>query len=292
MTNAIAILIQFMCIGRSPITAPPNSQETLLNIERSFRFTNFFVRKPARSVISGLRDNPGSNPDPDLFQIQHANYIEALKDAGGMVTVLPADETFPDSVFIEDAAICTDGVVISLRPGAPSRAGEAALLEPDLRRVFGTVIALPGSGSLDGGDVLLSDQDAFIGLSARTNLDGFNALAGVLANYGYTTRKVETPPGVLHFKTDCGLLDSETIFATARLANSGCFAGYQIITAPEDEEAAANLIRVNNLVLLSAGFPKTADLLTAAGYSVRVLDTSEAAKVDGGLSCMSLRFKL
>jgi dimethylargininase len=266
--------------------------ELQLSSERSFRFTDFLVRQPAMSVVNGLRDVPGADPDAALFQRQHAAYIDALKESGGNVTILPQDEAFADSVFIEDAALCVGNTAISLRPGAPSRRGESTLLEPQLRRLFDDVIPLPGTGLLDGGDVLLSDNDAFIGLSERTDMAGFDALASVLSGLDYRIRKVETPAQILHFKTDCGLLDSETIFSTARLSETGCFEGYRVITAPEGEETAANLIRVNDTVLLSAGYPLTEELLRQHGYNVRTLDTSEAAKVDGGLSCMSLRFRL
>jgi dimethylargininase len=113
-----------------------------------------------------------------------------------------------------------------------------------------------------------------------------------LSKVGYSLRLVHTPKGVLHFKSDCGLLDSETIFSTSLLANSKCFEGYKIIEAPQGEEAAANLIRYNDHVFLRAGFPKTKALLQASGYRVKTLAVEEAAKVDGGLSCMSLRFSL
>jgi len=259
---------------------------------RSYRFTHFLCRTPAHSVVNGLRDGDGVNPDPVLFEAQHAAYVETLLAAGGSVKVLPALETFPDSVFIEDPAIVSGDTAIVLRPGAESRFGEAEALRPVLLESFNTVVDLPGNGFVDGGDVLLSDTEAFIGLSARTDQAGFDALAHALSDLGYTARKVETPPSILHFKTDCGLLDSETIFASQTLAATDCFGGYRVIEAPAGEESAANLIRVNDVVLLSAGHPKTEDLLTSNGYDVRVLDTSEAAKVDGGLSCMSLRFSL
>lgn len=259
---------------------------------RSFRFTHFLSREPALSVVDGLRDGGAVDPDPALFASQHAAYIATLKDIGGDVTLLPALEAFPDSVFIEDPAICAAGTAVMLRPGAASRFGEAAALRPTLLDVFGAVTDLPGDGFVDGGDVLLSDEDAFIGLSARTDQAGFDALAGVLSTLGYKIRKVETPPSILHFKTDCGLLDSDTIFASQTLAATGCFSGYRVIEAPEGEESAANLIRVNDVVLVSAGHPKTEALLASHGYNIRTLDTSEAAKVDGGLSCMSLRFSL
>lgn len=258
---------------------------------RSCQFTRFLCRQPSRSVTAGLRAGDGPDPDPSLFAEQHAAYVAALRGLGA-VTLLPALEKFPDSVFIEDAALCAAGRAIQLRPGAPSRLGEAAALRPVLNENFPEVIDLPGEGFVDGGDVLLSDEEAFIGLSARTDPAGFDALASVLSDLGYRARKVETPADILHFKTECGLLDSETIFATEKLAATGCFDGYRVITAPAGEEAAANLIRVNAEVFLASGHPRTADLLDASGYRVRELDISEAAKVDGGLSCMSLRFSL
>lgn len=244
------------------------------------------------SVAGGLRAGDGADPDAFVFAEQHAAYVSALESAGGLVTVLPALEDFPDSVFIEDPAICSGSTAIVLRPGARSRFGEAAALLPALVEFFEDVIDLPGEGSVDGGDVLLSDNEAFIGLSARTDQEGFNALAGVLGDLGYLARKVETPSSILHFKTDCGLLDSETIFASTALASTNCFSGYRVIEAPEGEEAAANLVRVNDVVLLSTGYPKSEELLNSHGYRVQTLDTSEAAKVDGGLSCMSLRFSV
>ena len=103
-------------------------------------------------------------------------------------------------------------------------------------------------------------------------------------------RELQTPPGVLHFKTDCSLLDADTILATPRLAACGCFDGYRVIPTPEGEEAAANAIRFNDLVLVPAGFPRTAETLARAGYDVREIPNSEAARLDGGMSCLSLRF--
>jgi len=145
---------------------------------------------------------------------------------------------------------------------------------------------------VDGGDILLTDSEALIGLSDRTNSEGIEELTPILNSHHYEVRIVHTPQGVLHFKSDCGLLDSKTIFATKVLARSGCFEGYDVIEAPEGEEAAANLIRVNDVVVLRSGFDQTKNLLEERGYSVVVTQADEAAKVDGGLSCMSLRFFL
>ena len=131
-----------------------------------------------------------------------------------------------------------------------------------------------------------------VGLSARTDSDGVAALSLTLNELGLSMRVIRTPPDVLHFKTACGLLDDETVFCTRALAVSGCFSGYRVIECPEGEEPAANLVRVNGVVLTNAGYPGTVGLLAGEGYDVRTISTTQDARLDGGLSCMSLRFRL
>lgn len=260
------------------------------NEGKSFRFKRAIVRRPAASIIKGLRALRGPDPDPNRFASQHDAYIGALKAAGLSVTILPALEDFPDSVFVEDAGLCIADTAIVLRPAAPTRKGEAAAIRPALKSAFETVIDLPGPGFVDGGDILVTDTQVMIGLSARTDARGIKTLSSILNDLGMPARLVETPPQILHFKTDCGLLDGSTILSTPRLAATGCFEAYRIIETAPGEDAAANAIRVNDKVFLSANHPRTADRLCSAGYDIVVLDTSEAALVDGGLSCMSLRF--
>jgi len=257
---------------------------------RSYAFKRAITRAPGNSVVSGLRTSGGADPDPDVFKSEHRTYVQSLEANGLDVTILPPLEAFPDSVFVEDTAICTANTAILLRPGAPSRRGEVDAIKPALGNLFKHVITLPENGHVDGGDVLLTEKDAFIGLSERTDQEGFDALSSVLSELGYTPKNIETPQDILHFKTDCGLLDEETIFATSRLAGLHCFDDYRVILAPNGEEAAANLIRVNDAVLVSAGYPKTKAVLTNAGYKVQTVPNSQAELIDGGLSCMSLRF--
>jgi len=257
---------------------------------RSYRFTDALCRLPAASVIDGLRAVDTGTPDLKVFAQHHSDYIAALRSTGAEVRVLPANTAFPDSVFIEDAAICLQEGAIVTRPGAPSRLGEAADLAPVLADYYEDIRTIEAPGFLEGGDVLVCENEILVGQSARTNSDGIAALAALTADWGYTVREVATPPGVLHFKTDCSLMDEETILSTRRLAVSGCFEGYRVLYTAEGEEAAANAIRFNDIVLAPAGFPKTTDTLRSAGYDVREIGNSEAAKLDGGMSCLSLRF--
>ena len=163
-------------------------------------------------------------------------------------------------------------------------------MAPHLATLYGEILELEGPGFVEAGDILTTAREVLVGRSARTDAAGIAELAGLVARWGYRLREVLTPPGVLHFKTDCSLLDPETILSTPRLDESGCFKGYRVIHTAEGEDAAANAIRFNDIVVMAAGFPRTADRLRAAGYDVRQIGNSECAKLDGGMSCLSLRF--
>lgn len=258
--------------------------------EKSFRFTHAVTRVPSTSIVDGLRAEDHGTPDVNLFREHHRDYVTALKSTGAAVIELPALEAYPDSVFVEDAALCLAEVAIVMRPGAPSRLGEAAEMTPTLSALYDEVVTITGPGFIEGGDILVTEREILVGTSARTDTDGVEELRKLVSNWGYTVREVATPPDVLHFKTDCSLLDGETILSTERLDVSGCFDGYKVIHTAKGEEACANAIRFNDLVLMPAGFPKTADLLARTGFDVRLIGNSEAAKVDGGMSCLSLRF--
>lgn len=258
---------------------------------RSFTFTHAITRRPPASAINGLRAVDTGAPDLALMRAHHGDYIEALKSTGATVVELAESEAFPDSLFVEDTALCLPEGAVIMRPGAPSRLGEAAEMEPHLRALYGDVRRVQGDANfIEAGDILTTETEILVGRSARTNAGGVAELTALVADWGHKVREVFTPPSVLHFKTDCSLLDGETLLATERLDASGCFAGYKVIHTAAGEEACANAIRFNDLVLFPAGFPRTRDKLIAAGYNLREIGNSECAKLDGGMSCLSLRF--
>lgn len=258
----------------------------------SFRFTHALCRKPGRSVQRGLRQFNSPPPDPVVFAQEHALYVHALCDSGLQVTLLDPLEPFPDSVFVEDPALCVGDSAMILRPGAQSRFDERDAAREALTPCFDNVIDLPGPGFVDGGDILLTGREAIAGISDRTDSAGLNALDEILAEVDVPLRKVSTPSGILHLKSDCGLLDAETVFCTRRLEESGIFSGYRVIRCPLEEQHAANVVRINDAVLVRADCPKTLDLLDRQRFCVIPVPVGEAAKLDGGLSCMSLRFSI
>ncbi|MEP1933140.1 MAG: arginine deiminase family protein [Roseibium sp.] len=257
----------------------------------SYQFTHAITRIPSDSVAGGLRAVDTGNPSGETFRDEHALYVEALKAAGLTVDVLPTLEDYPDSCFVEDPAFCLPEGAIQLRPGAASRKGEGVEIRAALEARFDKVVELPGNGHVDGGDILMLDDVILIGLSARTDREGANTLAALLGDWGYSAEVCETPVGVLHFKTACSTLGEGVILATKVMADSGFFDGRPLVVVPEGEDYAANVIRVNDVVLVPEGYPGTLAAIEAAGFKTVVVPTHEARKVDGGLSCLSLRFK-
>ncbi len=255
---------------------------------RVFEFSKAIVREPGKSVINGLRSDAGATPSYDGVLREHRAYCDALVEAGLAIDILPPLETYPDSVFVEDTALAFPEGAVLLRPGAPSRLGEREDMRGALARHFADVQELGVGEYADGGDVLIAPKTVFVGLSERTNRLGAEALQRHLAARGRSVTIAQTPPGVLHFKSGAALLDEETIVATR--AMDGVFEGFRVIVTPDGEEAAANLLRLNGVVLVGERYLRTAEAIAQMGFTVNLLPVAEVAKLDAGLSCMSLRW--
>lgn len=258
---------------------------------RCCRFGHAITRQPGARIAEGLRAVDTGAPDLARMLGAHAAYVTALRGTGAEVVVLPPLPDYPDSVFVEDTMLCLPEIAVAMRPGAPSRQGEVAEMIPAVRAFYGERMReISAPGCIEGGDILVTGREVLVGLSARTNREGVARLDAILRDEGHALRVVDTPQGVLHFKTDCGLLDPETVLATRRLAVSGCFDGYRVLHVAEGEEAAANCIRFNDIVIMAEGFPRTADMLDREGFEVVRIDNTDCARLDGGMSCLSLRF--
>ncbi len=255
----------------------------------TFEFSRAITRRPAATIAGGLRAKDIGNPDFEGMMAAHKAYVAALKSTGAEVIELDPLDAFPDAQFVEDTALCLPQGAVLMRPGAPSRMGEVAEMAPNLRACYETVLEINGPGHIEGGDILVTGREILVGRSDRTDAEGVAELSKITSAWSHKLREVFTPEGVLHFKTDCSLMDAETILSTRRLDASGCFEGYRVLHVADGEEAAANAIRFNNLVLMAAGFSRTADMLDREGYEIVEIDNTDCAKLDGGMSCLSLR---
>ena len=254
------------------------------------RFTHALCRTPARSAVKGIRADGGPDPDFEGLAAEHGAYVAALRELGLTVEVLLPLDDFPDALFTEDVALTFPEGAILLRPGAPSRAGEVRHISAPLAAHHKRLLEMAGPGYADGGDILRLADRVIIGLSARTDRTGAEELAGLLGKLGYSAEIAETPPGVLHFKTGCGLIDVRTILAVPALTACPQFDGLEVVTTPPGEEPAANILRIGDTVLVGDRWPATHALLGARGVAIRPLPTDQIAHIDAGLSCMSLRW--
>ena len=266
-----------------------NAQTAFGRFMRVFDFNSAIVRTPGKSVVHGLRAHSGPAPVFEAIIAEHQSYVTGLRAAGVRVTVLEALEQFPDSIFVEDPALVFSHAALLLRPGAPSRMAEAQELSATLTARFPRVLHL-SDGFADGGDILVTPERVLIGLSARTNAAGAADLEQLLESIGLASQVVQVPRGTLHLKTDCSLMDEETVLATEELAKSGILEGFRILVAPMDERRATNALRINDVVFVRAECPRTLEMLATHGLKVLPLPVSEIAKIDAGLSCMSLRW--
>jgi dimethylargininase len=256
------------------------------------RFTRSIVRPPAASFAAGLTTSDLGPPDLTRALEQHEAYCGALERLGLSITRLPPHPDFPDSTFVEDAAIVTPRGAIMTRPGAPSRAGEVTSLRPALARWFPELAEITAPGTLDGGDVCDAGEHFFIGVSERTNADGARHLGAWLSARGFSSTAIDIRgiPGMLHLKTGLSWLGGRRLLATAEIAGHPALGGWEIVPVPEGEEYSANAIRVNDAVVIAGGFPAARAALATLGYTLVELDMSEYRKMDGGLSCLSLRW--
>ncbi len=255
-------------------------------------FRHAIVRPPSENFADGLTRADLGVPDFARVLEQHAAYCAALQACGLSLTVLPADSRYPDSTFVEDTAVIVPEGAMLMRPGAPSRLGEAAAIEASLRTVFPSLANIVAPGTVDGGDICEAGRHVFIGLSHRTNADGGSQLAAWLATLGYTSAVVDVRDvsSILHLKSGLSWLGDGRLLVIDALAAHPAFADFERVVVEPAELYAANAIRVNSRVLIASGYPKLAQALADLGYRPLALEMSEFEKMDGGLSCLSLRF--
>jgi dimethylargininase len=256
------------------------------------RFTRAIVRPPSANFADGLTSVALGKPDFALAIAQYAQYCTALERCGLQLVNLPEDPAHPDATFVEDAAVLSARCNVITRPGAPSRAGEITAIGEALAVLKIKTVAIEPPGMLDGGDICEAGDHFFIGVSQRTNWDGAQQLAAFLEKAGYSTACIDirAVPDILHLKSGIAWLGDNRVVSIESLAGHHALKGHEIVRVAAGEEYAANCVRVNDHLLVAAGFPKMAQSLAKLGYDSIVLEMSEFQKMDGGLSCLSLRF--
>ena len=252
-------------------------------------FKHAIVRIVSKNFQHGLTSSKLGKPDYNKALIQHSNYIEALRKCRLKVLTLETDDRFPDSTFVEDTAVVNEDLAIIANLGETSRKGEEIEIREVLDKFYENVESIEKPGSLDGGDVLRVEDQYFIGISKRTNKVGALQLKEILKKYGFSSSLVKLKE-VIHLKTGLAYIGDNNLIVSGEFIDNPLFQDYNIIKVDEDESYAANCIRVNNYVLIADGYEKLINSISSLGYKVLKLDITEFRKMDGGLSCLSLRF--
>lgn len=255
-------------------------------------FTKAIVRPPGANYATGLTTVDLGAPDLERALKQHEAYCDTLESCGLNVIRLAPDEDHPDSTFVEDTAVLTARGAVITRPGAPSRRNETNNIAPVIRDYFSAVHLIEEPGTVDGGDICEAGEHFFIGVSLRTNEHGARQLAGFFESFGYSSSLIDIRrvSNILHLKSGLAYLGGGQLVLIDALRGLNEFSGYDLVYLDSSEDYAANCLEINGKVLIADGFPATRRELEHRGYQTIALDMSEFQKMDGGLSCLSLRF--
>jgi dimethylargininase len=243
------------------------------------------IRILVRAVSSSFTDcirTASESIDLALAREQHAAYVAAL---GESVAWLPPLDDDPDAVFVEDTAVLLGRSALVTRPGAEARRAETASVASALAALM-PIHTMEAPATLDGGDVLRVGNRLFVGLSGRTNREGFEVLAACARREGIETVAVPVARG-LHLKSGCTIVDEETLVCHRASIDPSPFTGLRVLDAIEPE--GANVLALGHALLGSKAAPRTLEMLGKHGFDVRALDLSEIHKGDGALTCLSLR---
>jgi len=254
----------------------------------TYNFKNAIIRKPNKSIQNGL-SSQNLHPNYEIIKEEHHNYVNAINEAGLKITLLEPLEEYPDSIFVEDPALTYNSNVIILNPADLSRNGEKNIIKNEIKHLFDNIFVVE-DGFVEGGDILNINNHFIIGLSDRTDKMGAENLSIILQKLGATVEICKTPNDILHFKSECSVLDDDVILVSNKMAQLDYLkSNYHLIKLPIGEEGAANSLRINDKLLLPSGFVKAEEILSKK-YNMIKVKVEEIAKVDAGLSCMSLRW--
>lgn len=256
-------------------------------------FTKAIVRTPAKSVVNGIDDYADEGkPDYQLALKEHQNYVAILNDLGITTTILGPLEDYPDSCFVEDPAVVFDDFAVITNPARSTRQKERDLIRPAIKQFYTDyqIFEITSPGTLEGGDVMPVDNNViYVGRSARTNQAGIDQFTKIAAKFGKTVKAVPVQK-VLHLKTGTTYLGDNKLLVAGEYIDSPYFKDFDQLKVPAGEDYAVNCINTGNGVIMPAGFPGAKKLLEDNGFTTHEVNMSEFSKIDGGLTCLSLRF--
>ncbi|MEJ7831642.1 MAG: dimethylargininase [Nocardioides sp.] len=247
------------------------------------------VRRPGPRLADGLLTHLDRRPvDLDLAHRQWEGYAAAMRAEGWeLVEVAPADDC-ADAVFVEDTVVVYGDLAVISRPGADARKPETAGAEDTLRALGYRIARIEAPGTLDGGDVLKHDGTVWVGLGGRTNQAGADQLEAQLEPLGAAVVGVRLTK-VLHLKSAVTALPDGTVVGYEPLVDDPTvWPGF--LAVPEEGGSHVVLLDADT-VLMAASAPRTAELFEARGLRVVAVDMSEFEKLEGCVTCLSVRLR-
>jgi dimethylargininase len=232
--------------------------------------------------------NIGEAADRGKATVQHRNLRTVLRGSGSRVVNIRELAGHPNSVFARDSSLVTPAGYVRLRMGLQTRRGEEEWMAAALDKLGVPCVGqIEKPGTIEGGDVILAGETAFVGLSARTNRSGVNQLSRLLTRMGIEVRTLSLPLPHLHIGGAMSVIGPRTVVCCRSLFPRNFLEGYEVIEIPCPEDASANVIALGNrTVIVEKGCPGTAQALRQAGYKVHLLDLSEFVKGRGGPTCL------
>lgn len=247
------------------------------------------VRQPSPRLAEGELTHLERTPiDPALAQRQWEQYVDVFRSRGWEVIEVPPADEQPDGVFVEDAVVVFDDLAVLCRAGAASRRGEAASVREVVAQTGLDVAEIVAPGTLDGGDVLKVGRTAYVGATLRTNTEGIAQLKALLEPRGWTVVPVAVTR-VLHLKSGVTALPDGTVVGYEPLVDDAS-AFPRFVGVPE-EHGTAVVVLDETTVLMSADAPRSAELFRARGLEVVTTPMTEFEKLEGCVTCLSVRLR-
>lgn len=257
------------------------------------KYENIIVRKPCKAMLEGISTGMFSDDKPIYEKAisQHQEYVDAIESLGVKALVLEALEEYPDSCFVEDPAVVMKECAIITNSPRESRNGEKFEIEPAIKKFYDDVqiFHIESPGTMEGGDVMLVGKHFYVGLSDRTNKEGAKQFDEIVSQFGYTSSTIPVTEG-LHLKDFVIYLENNNMLVSAKMNEVPEFREFNRFVVPKEELYAINSLYINGTVLVPDGYPKTLEHIKNLGYPVKVVNTDEFKKIDGSLTCLSLRF--
>ena len=255
---------------------------------------NAIVRGVPASYTEALAVHFGDGPtDLALAKQQHRGYAEVLRQHGVNIIQIPADDAFPDCMFVEDMAVSLGNRCFIPYPGHKTRRGEQPVIIEELGKHL-ELVHMTKEGMMDGGDVLRIGDVLFIGRSKRTNDAGIAQFRKFVEDDGLELRVIDVPEHVLHLTSMCSCPNDAILLLTDRTIPAQDFGeiiGTEVIIIPEEEVRGANVIGFGNKMIVAEGYPTVTKELLSRGYELTHIDTTQISAADASLTCCSVFFR-